>query len=197
MNLQGTTTGRYGTYPWQQYSRAIRWPQYKFLDLSKTMRDWNKMMRNARIKIKQHEARARRSALLALKGHDKRSVMTERNAVESLVRRKNNVYRKWRKKFKYPTLDSTCAEILMVFGELPDWEEYVQCRRRGQWKRADEIQLLHREWKNDVRDWVLKRGITTYPHQSAQFLKFYFAWYRYQWEKRHGAIERQYARQMQ
>ena len=197
MNIQGTQTGRYHSRVPHYNQEAARWPRYASFDLSKSMRIWNKAIHRCRIKVEQRKTRERRSVMLALKGHAKREKMLERNAVESLVRRKNDVYRKWRKKFKYPVLDNTCAEILMVFGELPRWEEYVKARRGGQFRTSDMIEKEHRVWKDKVRVWCLERDITTYPNQSAQFLKFYFAWYRYQWEKRHGPITRQYARQMQ
>lgn len=123
--------------------------------------------------------------------------LTTPQVIEKLVRRKNSVYRKWRKQFKYPTLDDRCAECIMIFGELPRWEEYIRARRTNHFNTCDEIVSEHRKWKNQVREWCLERGVTTYANQSAQFLKFYFAWYRYHWEQRNGKITRQYARQMQ
>lgn len=123
--------------------------------------------------------------------------LTTPQIIEKLVRRKNSVYRKWRKQYKFPTLDDWCAECLMAFDQLPRWEEYIRARRTSNFTICDAIEIEHREWKNQVRGWCLKRRVTTYPNQSAQFLKFYFAWYRYHWEQRNGKIERQYARQMQ
>ena len=121
----------------------------------------------------------------------------ERYAVEHYVRRKNHVYTKWRKGFTYPALDSICCEMMVRFGELPRWEEYIRARRARHYNVGDEIEKEHMHWKNQVRDWAVERGIVEYRNQSAQLLKFYFAWYRYQYEARHGVITRMYARQMQ
>lgn len=122
--------------------------------------------------------------------------MTERHAVEKYVRQKNPLYVRWRKSFTYPALDNICSECMVRFGELPWWEEYVRARRAGYYHLSNEIEKAHREWRGEVRKWCLERGITTFANQSAQFLKFYFAWYRWQYEERHGVITRSYARQM-
>jgi len=124
------------------------------------------------------------------------SVLRERHQVEKYVRRKNSVYAKWRKGFTYPALDSICTEMMTRFGELPRWEEYVLARRGRNYSLGDEIEREHMHWKNDVREWAVERGVCTYRNQTAQLLKFYFAWYRYQYEKRHGVVTRMYARQM-
>lgn len=119
-----------------------------------------------------------------------------RLTVEKYVRRKNTIYANWRTAFTYPALDSICSEVLMRFGILPRWEEYVHARRSRDWRAAGAISKEHTEWRQKVRAFCLERGITTFPNQSAQFLKFYFAWYRFQYEQRHGKIERKYGRQM-
>jgi len=126
-----------------------------------------------------------------------KKALKERYAVEKYVRRKNHVYSKWREGFTYPALDSICTECMVRFGELPRWEEYVLARRGRNYSLGDEIEREHMFWKQDVREWCLKRGITTFRNQAAQFLKFYFAWHRWQYEQRHGVITRTYARQMQ
>jgi len=124
------------------------------------------------------------------------STLKERHAVEKYVRRKNNVYRKWRDSFSYPALDSICTEMMVRFGELPRWEEYVHARRTRDYATGDVIEKEHMYWKNQVRDWAVERDVVTFRNQTAQLLKFYFAWHRYQYEERHGKIERLYARQM-
>ena len=124
------------------------------------------------------------------------SNLKERHGVEKYVRRKNSVYRKWRDSFSYPALDSICVEMQMRFGELPRWEEYVHARRSGDWATSQPIEKEHMHWKNQVRDWAVERGVCTFRNQTAQLLKFYFAWYRWQYEARHGVITRKYARQM-
>jgi hypothetical protein len=85
---------------------------------------------------------------------------------------------------------------MVRFGELPRWEEFVRARRTRDYATSDAIEKLHMHWKNDVREWAVERGICAYRNQAAQLLKFYFAWYRYQYEARHGVITRLYARQM-
>lgn len=122
--------------------------------------------------------------------------LAERHAVEKYVRRKNPIYNKWRKGYTYPALDSICSEVMLRFGALPRWEEYVQAARQGWYGVTDEIKIEHQAWRKQIREFCLERGITTFPKQSAQFLKFYFAWHRWQYEERHGVITRKYARQM-
>lgn len=122
--------------------------------------------------------------------------LTERYAVEKLVRRKNDVYQKWRMAYTYPALDSICSEMMVRFDKLPRWEDYISARRGGRWAQAQEIEAEHRAWKNTVRDWAMERGIVSFRNQTAQLLKFYFAWYRWQYESRHGVITRLYGRQM-
>ena len=125
------------------------------------------------------------------------SNLKERHGVEKYVRNKNQPYRKFRDSFSYPALDSICVEMQMRFGELPRWEEYVLARRGRNYALGDEIEKEHMHWKNQVRDWALERGVVTFRNQTAQLLKFYFAWHRWQYEERHGVITRLYARQMQ
>lgn len=124
------------------------------------------------------------------------STLAERKAVEKYVRRKNNLYRKWREGFTYPALDSICVELMTRFDRLPRWEEYVTARRTREYGLAELIEKEHMHWKNQVREWALERGVCTYRNQVAQLFRFYFAWYRYQYEARHGVITRLYGRQM-
>lgn len=120
----------------------------------------------------------------------------ERQQIEKYVRNKNQPYNKWRCRFTYPALDSICTEMMVRFDKLPRWEEYVLARRSRHYYVGDEIEKEHMHWKNQVRDWAMERGIVEYRNQTAQLLKFYFAWYRYQYEARHGVITRIYGRQM-
>ena len=122
---------------------------------------------------------------------------TVSNQIEKMVRRKNLTYRKWRDGYTFPTLDNWATECMFRFDKLPAWERYVQACRRHNYNEITRISVQHREWKAEVRKWCLEKQITTYPNQSAQFLKFYFAWYRWQHEQRNGRIERMYGRQMQ
>jgi hypothetical protein len=126
----------------------------------------------------------------------KHAELKESYAVEKYVRRKNSVYAKWRQGFTYPALDSICTELMVRFGALPRWEEYVDAHRNADWYMHDQIEKEHMHWKNQVRDWALERGAVTFRNQTAQLLKFYYAWYRWQYEARHGVITRTYARQM-
>ena len=128
--------------------------------------------------------------------HDKRSKMTKRFAVDSLVRRKNEVYRKWRKEHTFPRIERACVECMMRFGALPRWDEWVNANRTRDWQMAEVIQKEHQAWRAEVREWALKEGITRFEKQSAQFLKFYFAWWRHEHETRDGPVTRTYGRQM-
>ena len=145
-----------------------------------------------RLRVK--AARLDRKKLLAFETNQK---LSPKHGIERYVRKKNTVYRKWRKGKQFRTLDDWCTECMFRFGQLPAWEKYVQARRTRNWSEAERIELQHREWKNEVRQWCLDRGITTFANQSAQFLKYYFAWYRWQHEQKHGVITRPYGRQMQ
>ena len=116
--------------------------------------------------------------------------------VDQLVRGKNCTYHKWRSEHTYSRIADTCTEVLMVFGALPRWEEGVAARRAGNFQLYDACWAEQREWRNEVRSWCLVNGVTRFPNQSAQFLKFYFAWYRFEYERINGASERKYARQM-
>lgn len=122
--------------------------------------------------------------------------LPDRHAIEWYVRRKNSVYRKWRSEHTFKELDNVCAEMLMLFGELPRWEDYVYAKKTFHVALIDEIEVEHREWKARVREWALSRGITRFPKQSAQLLKFYFAWHRFRKEQRQGPIKRRWGRQM-
>lgn len=122
---------------------------------------------------------------------------TPAHQVERYVRGKTSVYRKWRKGRKWPKLDNLCTECLFRFGPLPRWEEYVQARRTRDWTQAELIERHeHRAWKHQVRDWCMEREIVSYRNEASAFIKYYFAWYRWQHEERHGKIERKYGRQM-
>ena len=128
----------------------------------------------------------------------KRAVpLTKRDQIERYVRSKNRVYLKWRIKFDFDELEGYCAEALLRFGPLPKWEEYVQATRSQDWHLCAVIKAEHTAWRHEVRTWCLDGGITTYRNQAAQFIRFYFAWYRWQYEERHGKITRTYGRQMQ
>ena len=122
--------------------------------------------------------------------------LEERLQVEKYVRGKNQPYNAWRGGFTYPALDSICTEMVVRFGMLPRWEEWVDARNRRDWPTANSIEKEHMHWKNDVRTWAVDRGICRYRNQVSQLLKYYYAWYRVQYEKRHGKIERTYGRQM-
>lgn len=122
--------------------------------------------------------------------------LQERHAVEKYVRQKNTVYHTWRIRFTYPELDNICTELMMRFGALPHWEKYVQARRRGNWAEAALYEIEQRAYRATIREWALSSGHTTFENQSAQLLKFYYAWHRWQYERRHGPITRKYARQM-
>ena len=122
--------------------------------------------------------------------------LSKRDKIEKYVRQKNRVYLKWRIKWDHDELETFCAECLLRYGALPNWEEYVQARRQRDWQYSAVIHKSHADWKNTVREWAMERGVITYRNQSAQFVKYYFAWYRWQWEERHGVITRTYGRQM-
>lgn len=121
---------------------------------------------------------------------------TPAHAVEQLVRAKNQMYRKWRKGKRWTELDQWCTECLFRFGTLPHWVEFAQARRSRDWNRAAALEKEQAAWRSQIREWCLTRGVTTYPNQSAQFYKYFSAWYRYKQEKEHGKVERQFARQM-
>jgi hypothetical protein len=122
--------------------------------------------------------------------------MAEPHAVEKYVRRKNQTYEKWRKQYRYRELNNLCVEFMFVFDALPRWEEFVAASRRRDYLVTREIEREHREWKTQARTWLIARGAVSYSNQAAQFFKFYFAWYRYKYEERHGPILRKYGRQM-
>lgn len=184
----GTVTGRWSNRGFEYYPCP---PHRDALN-----RQWRKWCVITQEKQQQRVARGRRSVMLAIAGYDKRMTMPRALAIETLVRRKNQVYAKWRSEHSFNAIDTACTECMIRFGELPNWEEFVRANRTMNWQRATVIAREHAAWKREVRAWALERKITRHPMQSAQFLKFYFAWWRYEYEKRNGAIERTYARQM-
>lgn len=121
---------------------------------------------------------------------------TEAHIVERYVRGKNQVYRRWRKGKQYRTLDAWCAECLFRFGTLPHWIERADARRAHDYAQAEHYDKTQRAWKAEIREWCLKAGVTEFANQSAQFYKYYSAWYRAKWEKEHGKSNRGYALQM-
>jgi len=209
MNLQGTQTGRisgryhslapiYNTSLKQWQSRLVRQlqsaPRYVSMDWARVYRHgafagWMKKI--ARKKIADD-----RLARFSQKAFDKRMKMKRRYAIEGLVRRKNSTYAKWRSEHDFPALDDACTECMLRFGKLPHWEEFILARRGQRWSVAEELQREHSAWKKEVRKWALEKGLSRFPMQSAQFLKFYFAWWRYEHESRNGPITRPYGRQM-
>jgi hypothetical protein len=122
--------------------------------------------------------------------------METKHAIEHYVRRKNPVYRRWRAEHTFKELDNICSEMVMLFGPLPHWPQYVRAKRARDYRTSEWIEAEHRVWKAKVREWALSRGITRYPKQSAQLLKFYFAWWRFRYEERNGPITAMYGRQM-
>lgn len=124
------------------------------------------------------------------------SPQTPTQAVEKLVRGRNKVYLQWRKRFRFTTLDTYCAECLMRFGTLPHWREYPVARQCHHWKEAIEMATSQRKWRSEIRRWCRRKGITTFNNESAQFYKFYSAWYRYKQEQENGPTLRPFARQM-
>lgn len=106
-----------------------------------------------------------------------------REQIEKKVRKKNSVYLKWRRQFTAPALDSICTEMLMRFSELPYGKHYRLARRNASWAEAEKYAREQAAWKNAIRAWAMERGIVTYPRQSAQLVKYYFAWLRVTKEK--------------
>ena len=193
----GTVTGRLHAYAHNYGSLSRAWQSTKRvwfgMDLA---RDGGKTWHKWKERKRRREVLNARIARFSVKAFDKRVKMKRRHAIESLVRKKNDVYAKWRGEHTFAQVDTACVECMMRFGALPKWEEYVLARRRRDYSREDVIQKEHAEWKNQVREWAMKQGITRFPKQSAQFLKFYFAWWRYEHESRDGPITREFGRQM-
>lgn len=132
-------------------------------------------------------------------GHDENWIgnrLEAKHAIEQYVRRKNPVYRKWRSEHTFKELDDVCSEMLLKFGGLPGWAQYVHARRTRNYHTIEKYEQIHRAWKAEVRKWALDRGVTRFPKQSAQLLKFYFAWYRFRYEERNGPITAKWGRQM-
>ena len=159
-------------------------------------RNMERHWREIREKRERHEAKVLHMSKSALKAHDRRCKMKPRLAIESLVRRKNKTYAKWRSEHNFPAIEEACVECMIRFGPLPRWEEHVQACRRRDYTTMDVCQQKQSEWRGEVREWAEKNGITRFPTQSAQFLKFYFAWWRYEYEQRDGPVTREYGRQM-
>lgn len=168
--------------------------------IPRTVRAWQKEMAAG---IRRHEEIRQRQEVVALrlekkrnKAYDKRMKMKKPHAIESLVRRKNSTYAKWRGEHDFAPVEVACVECMLRFGALPRWEEFVMASQRRDFTTMEQCQREHSVWRKDVREWALSQGITRFPTQSAQFLKFYFAWWRYEHEVRNGPIERKFGRQM-
>ena len=118
--------------------------------------------------------------------------------IEKYVRGKNNQYVSWRKDKKHEALDDWCSECLMRFGTLPHWGELSFTFAYGapDWKTIRAYEVEQREWRNKIKGWCYKQGITKFWNQGAQFYKYYSAWYRVKWENQHGPITWQMGRQM-
>ena len=189
MNLQGTNTGRWssGRYHevWKQWNKH-----------SQQRKRVSKYWRAMRERMERRVIKALRMEKQANKAFNKRMKMKRSHGIESLVRRKNDVYHKWRAEHDFAPIEEACIECMLRFGALPRWEEYVQASRRRHFTRMEFIQKEHAQWRKEVREWAMRNGITRFPIQSTQFLKFYFAWWRYEHEKRNGPVTREYGRQM-
>ena len=194
--IMGCTTGRMTatavSYGYAASIRPWRWQGQCIPPLTSIYKRW---VHEAAQSMERTRVRKRKSMLLALKAFNKREKMPRELAINSLVRRKNTVYSKWRDQHTFAEIDNACTECMIRFGELPRWVEFVKAGRAARWAVVQTIMKEQSEWKTEVRKWASERRLTRFPRQSAQFLKFYFAWWRYEYEKRNGPVERTYARQ--